>query len=552
MVLNSVASASVKVIFKPVFVNVTPHSIDITPILSTSSIPANNVLVTLRLAFGNTPTQRYGGDAVQASDERGKLKLEIHDSDDDHHRSWITERDTHGDITLYFTAHPRKVDINTPIGPRIDLRTDNGGFLGAGCGMLPLPPEAEKVFGIIAEWDLQDAPSGNSTACSLGDSAIIRVEDKLEALQLSLFAVGATLQRYPAAHESPHFGMFWFEVQPFDMPSFSSYIKSLYEKMSDFFNDPTRTPYRIFLRSSPRAFGGAGYRHSFMLEYFPDMPISTKQVRGILAHEIVHNWPLLEGPPIDVDRSGTIWWNEGIATYYQTLLPFRFDLITKVRFVHELNSLAQEYYTNPAVHMSNSEAAKNAWIDSNAQRLPYHRGMMYFIRLAHLVMQTSSGRSSLNYLVLQILDRKRSEQRHGLEEWLKMVSCDLGEKVARDTYESMASGRTLIVPSPDCLAHLGLRMERRDQEMFELGFSASSLNARKIEGLVAGSRAEAAGIEEGHEIVELTTMVWEVTNEFERRMKMILSKEGNREQTCEFEYWPRGYEKVESWRWNEA
>lgn len=116
--------------------------------------------------------------------------------------------------------------------------------------------------------------------------------------------------------------------------------------MSAFFSDPpsANNPYRIFVRCADpaRGFGGTAFKRSYCLEYDsasvggepPEVPaylsqkvpspnspirqpISVNDLRGLLAHEMVHNWPLL-GKAVDSDQSSKAydWYNEGLLSFF--------------------------------------------------------------------------------------------------------------------------------------------------------------------------------------------------------------------------------------------
>lgn len=89
---------------------------------------------------------------------------------------------------------------------------------------------------------------------------------------------------------------------------------------------------------------------------------------------MAHNWPRLgRYAPSSTPRPAsmfpladslcdddTAWFDEGIAVYYGTLLPYRLGVCTASQFTAELNSHAQAHYTNPCVGLSNKETHKRA------------------------------------------------------------------------------------------------------------------------------------------------------------------------------------------------
>ncbi|TKA80039.1 hypothetical protein B0A55_01766 [Friedmanniomyces simplex] len=556
------ALPSINVTFTPIF-NATatlPAILNIYLSFSPPNLPANASLVELSLAFGNVPCQAYNEtNPLLAADDHGVLDLTVTDDEAHNLRRWLTSRATSGAVSLSMTALPREIDITTPIGPRVDLRELNGGLLGSAFSMVPLPaPPPNTPHDVTFCWDLSRSPPNTSFASSLGEDLCTEITDKpqaIQALQSSIFAVGPTLQRYTPASQSPEmlqFGLFYFGNRsniPFDVIKLADYIQALFINMCGFFDDSDTRRYRVFLRPSMRGFGGAGFLSSFMLEYFPSVKVEQWELEWLLAHEIAHNWPLMDSTPGQTTGADNTWYNEGIATYYQMFLPYRFGKTTRAEFLQQLNMNLQAYYTNPVINLSNEEAAERMWQNPAAQRLPYHRGLIYFLRMDCLVRQASDGNLGIDSPVLQLLERKRKGEAFDLETWILLAGEAVGNATrARDEYSDMAAGGFLGL-SLQTPSHLGLSVIATTQERLELGFDTASLNSRVISGLVPGSRADEAGVRDGDAIVETRVMYWQVADDISRNMSLRLKRDG-----AEFDvsYWPRSREKVPSLQFVEA
>ncbi len=532
-----------------------PAVLKISLSFSPPNLPANASLVELYIAIGNVPCQAYNEtNPILAVDDDGILDLTIAVGEEHNLRRWLTSRPTVGAVKLFMTALPREIDITTPIGPRVDLREIDGGLLGSASSMVPLPATTppHHSYKITVCWNLSKSHSNTSYASSLGEDLCTEIADKaqaIQALQSSIFAVGPTLHRYPPSSQSPEmsqFGLFYFGDRvdvPFDVIKLADYIQALFINMCGYFHDSDTRPYRVFLRPSLRGFGGQGFLSSFMLEYFPNVEVEQWELEWLLAHEATHNWPLMDSTPGQVTGADNTWYNEGIATYYQLFLPYQFGKTTKVEFVKQLNMNLQAYFTNPTINMSNEEVAEQTWQNSAAQRLPYHRGLLYFLRLEYLLQQSSGGKLGIRSPVLQLLERKRRGEAFDLSCWISLVGAAIGNiTVAKEQYQDMAAGGCLSLPST-ALFHFDLRVIHTAQERLELGFDTASLNSRVISGTVPGSRAEGAGIRDGDAIVQTRSMYWQVADNIARNMSMWLMRDD-----VEFDvsYWPRSREKVPS------
>ncbi|KAK5701239.1 hypothetical protein LTR17_022774 [Elasticomyces elasticus] len=551
---------SIDVTFMPIISPNEPAVLNISVTLYRPNLAANASLVELYLAFGNVPCQYYNGtNPITAIDDDGVLELLISDDEEYALRRWLTARPTSGTVNISMTALPRHIDITTPIGPRVDLREIDGGLQGSGFSVVPWPPNLPEIeHDLNFCWDLSHSPPNTNFASSLGEDLCHRFLDRAQAkqgMQSTVFAVGSTLHRYPPVEQSPElsqFGLFYFGNTsdiPFDIEKLGDYINALFINMNAFFDVPNSRPCRVFLRPSLRGYGGAGFLSAFMLEYYPNMNVEQWELEWLLAHEVTHNWPLMDSSPGQPTQADNTWYNEGIATYYQMLLPHRFGHTTKEELVKQMNMNLQAYFTNPAIDLSNEEAAERMWTDPAAQRLPYHRGLVYFLRMGFFVSQASGGFVGIDDAVLELLEARRRGEPFGLDAWISLVGGALGDVAeAWREYNTMAVGGYLGLP-PAALSYLGLRVVSVMQERLDLGFDPSSLNSRVIAGVITGSRAHDAGLREGDVLVENQAMYWQVADDISRNMTLKLKRDG---QDFELTYWPRSRETVPSLQVEEA
>ena len=533
------------------------------------TVHANTTLVELPLWVGNTPTQQYDesrNHSLQAFDDAGPLRLTIMDDHSYNMRRWLPQRDTHGQIIIFCTAFPGTVEIHTSTGPRTDLRQIDGGLLGSGVDMIPVPPFPDEEYNILFKWAHKDFPPGISWVTTfpyLTESYQTLTDARVEVLQRSLFAVGTKLNRYPPhlpgtvpGTGSKNFGLYWFGDEkhvPFNVSSLGAYIQELHGGMDMFFQNPYpgNNDYSIFLRQSMRGFGAASFNNAFILEYHHSENVTLSELRRLVAHEMVHKWALMELPArsnsISASNVETTWYNEGIASYYATFFPYRLNATDRREFLKSLNFSMQAYYTNPAIKLTNRECAQQQWQNIDAHRLPHHRGMAYFLLLGWELRQQFNDTTTIDDLVIQLLNKRRSEQRHDRDVWLELVSAKLGMDKAREMYEAMANGTILTLP-PDTLGNLNLTLVPQEQERLELGFATRSFETRVVEGVVAGSRAEAAGIRDGDYIIN-STMYWQVADEIGRNMCLRLRRDVAEE--WDVEYWARSFGKVKSYQWRD-
>ena len=233
----------------------------------------------------------------------------------------------------------------------------------------------------------------------------------------------------------------------------------------------------------------------------------------------------------------------GVAVYYGGFLPYKFGIVNEQQFVQSINREASAYYTNPSRALSNSEAAARAWEDFEIQRLPYSRGAMYFLDVNAKIMGISKGTRSIDEPVLELLRRKKNGQKYGLEEWLDILEKEFG-LTAKQDWEIMGRGE-LVIPASNALGP-DYELVRSDQEPWELGFFASSMTSRIIDGLIPSSRAAEAGLRDG-DVLLRNDFLSNSADHYERNLTLAIRRDDSRE--INISYWPRRWDKVECYQW---
>ncbi|WP_326778929.1 M61 family metallopeptidase [Streptomyces sp. NBC_01445] len=440
---------------------------------------------------------KVAADGIHAADELGPLAL-THTRDEPTPsftmRRWTTQRSTKGDVTVEYAAPVRIVDFSTANGPLFDLRAEGCGISAGGLGFLALP-EQDGIFETQTQWDLQELPVGARGVSSHGEGTVRRTTT-LESLTFTFYMAGV-LHSYPAEPD-PTYGVFWLSEPTFDASLIGQQGRILYEEMCRFFREPA-PGFRIFVRKHPYpGLGGSllpGSR-GYMFGWGDTETHTTEELTRLLAHETVHNWPLLDG--FSHDPSQVSWYNEGIAEYYSMFIPHRAGLLSDDDFLRLLNKRARGYYANPLQSLSSAAAAGLYWKDWRAQRVPYGRGLLYLIDTDHRLRQASQGARSLDDVVRTILERDRAGQRVTLDDWLELVTGEMGES-AKTAFEAMMSGEP-VLPDLDCLMPRFTAIESPIDE-FDIGFAYYSFKTRTVSGLVETSEAAKAGVRDGDLIV---------------------------------------------------
>ncbi len=489
------AAPELKLELKPHMSGGAVDYIDVTTTIGHPNLKTGDTLLRMALVIVAIPTPRYDGDAIRARDASGNLQLTLKDeppTPSGQYRQWLIARATSGDVVVNYHATMRAVSASTRPGPLFDLRAESGGLNGAGIAFLALP-NTETPYRIGVHWDLSGMPAGARGVCSYGEGDV-HLTDKASALADAYFAAGP-LKSFPA-DASSDYAMYWFDDPPFDARLVAENIYKFHTFVANFFHDKGAS-YRVFVRKNPyNGGGGTTLTRSFMFGYSDDKIPKPADLQGLLAHEIVHNWPAMQG-----EHGDTAWYSEGTAEYYSILLSYRAGIYDLAKFQKEINQRASAYYTNPYIALTNQQAAEKFWSDSRAQRVPYGRGFMYLARVDAEVRAKSGGARSLDDLVQAMLERKRDEEKYGVAEWLELVTKEIGPQ-ARIEFEAMTKGEVQI-PEANSFAPC-FQPEKSQEKLLDYGFDAKVLEGanKVVKGLESDSAAAKAGLRDGDVIVE--------------------------------------------------
>jgi len=521
--------------------------VDVSIVLPSADAPAGEALLMMPAVYINIETAAKTMTDFEARDAAGILPMETKDDPPGgpvYFRRWIPTRPVKGDLFVRYRA---------PIDPRpqtrsevpIVLRSEDGGFHGGGTFFV-LSPAAAARYGLQIHWDLDALGPQARGISSLGDNDIEVAEAGAADQLTSVFFMAGPMSRYPANPAPGGFSAAWLTRPPFDPLPLMAWAEKLYNSYRSFFKTEGEKPYRVFLRTNRvNAGGGIGLVNSFVATF--DDKTKAEDLKLLLAHEMFHTFaPSLEKES-EHGMGSTQWFTEGLAIYYQRLLPLRAGLIEPAVFLADLNLTAGRYYTNLLNGTPNDQIAPRFWEDTRIRVLPYDRGSMYLAVVDSKIRKASGGKRSLDDLLLTLLDRQKKGLAVGPETWVELVTGDLGP-AAKEEYEAMLAG-AVMVPASDAF---GPEYERTVVPLrrFELGFDAKVMleHPSVIHGLVSGSEAERAGLRDGDEILLVSAGLDSVQEDQKRLLTLKVRREGK---DVSITYLPRG-ETVDAYQWVRA
>ena len=492
-----------------------------------------------KLALVSSNVDAAAIEDLQASDAKGPLNLSPHDDTGQRaSRHWSADRDVSGVLAIHYRAPITNAPNARGAAPPFELRTEAGGFSGLG-GNFILQPETSPIYNIKTAWNLSAAGPKAVGVSSLGVGDATKAS-KPDILANSFF-MGGNIHRYPDPLPANGFLSVWQGTPPFDARALMQWTGDLYGYYTHFFQQKDNPPYEVFLRRNPvNAGGGVEVGRSFVGTF--DKDADTKDFKLTLAHEMVHTF--VGGLNDNDEDLSESWYSEGLAVYYERVLPLRAHAITPDDFLTDLNSTAARYYTDLLNDAPNDQIAARFWADTRIRVLPYDRGALYFANLNSEIRKASRGKRSLDDLVQTMIDRKRAGQSSDQAQWVLLLQDALGA-AGKQGLDDMLAGKLVLPPSDafgPCFARTTAPLKR-----YELGFDTAVLAepSRIVRGLVVGSAAARAGLRNGDHIVKPVPQD-QIQADQHATLTLLIARDGKEFPVT---YLPRG-ETVQAYQWH--
>lgn len=445
---------------------------------------------------------------LSAKDDHGPLALQVRDTDlpTEHARDsetggatreWYTDRPVSGRVVLRYSVPARATLPPRGPAPPLEFKNDDGAISAAGNVFLIMPPGNGRYRTNI-RWDLSNLPSGARGISSLGEGVASNPSLSSSELRMTYFMAGKLSTLHTAATKDGFFAA-WQGRPTFDAPALMEWTGNLHERYIRFFDQKKQTRYGVFLRFNPvNAGGGTGFFRSFVLTYGAGKGSNPLLLKFTLAHEMFHTFqPFITSPAGKVSS----WFGEGLAVFYQSRLPLRYGLIEPQQFIDDINYTAARYYSNPYARLSNQEAGDGFWKETRIRTLAYDRGMLYFAMVDEMVKRSSMGKVTLDQMMMEMLRRQNATGSLTNLDWEAVLKKNIGDEAVSHFHRFLAG--EMPVPSSSAFGSCFARTTKRVRR-YEVGFDPTVLGEQRrvIRGLVAGSTAAAAGLQNGDEIMK--------------------------------------------------
>jgi predicted metalloprotease with PDZ domain len=283
--------------------------------------------------------------------------------------------------------------------------------------------------------------------------------------------------------------------------------------------------YLFLLHLSANSYGGLEHKNCCSLLYPRWQMRSPEQYRRfiqLVAHEFFHLWNVKRIYPeglanFDYDRENytpSLWFSEGVTSYYDLLIPCRAGIYDRQTFLAELSKEISRFLTTPGrLVQPVTEASFDAWIklyrpdanSSNSQMSYYLKGAMVTLLLDLLIRAHSNQARSFDDVLQQLWSvYGRAEIGFGATELEDLIR-EIANVNLQDFYERYLYG-VAELPFNEYLQPFGLQVVPTDPEPLPpyWGAVVKNENGRDIVKTVASdSPAALAGIDPGDELLAI-------------------------------------------------
>jgi hypothetical protein len=517
------------------------------PARQVHQLPEYSDLVSFTDSLDTTSDSGDEDGVPQLFDMLGKLLILAQSRCGNSNLEMVEARSTAEYMRLVYRAFPL-ITRETEFGaPAADLRLDQGGLLGSGIAFIPFTTNDETCRSVV-QWDLSKAPPGTRAVWTFGEGPDpVETVGHSSILSESVYMVGKIQSNPPAATPwtlPDYYGYYWFGDLPSNIQVIRDIHYEFFVKVSDFFQDPpsTTNPYRSFVRNNGRVnqcFGGSGFTRSHIFDY--DSLITKAEDYDLIrrmSHEMVHNWL---GPSATDDAID--WLYEGIRDTLSIYLPFRTGFRSGDYFSSTLSMLCMKYYTNPFLRLPLTDLITHAPTNEYAKEMLTARAWAFVIATDFRARKLAELKRPLEDLAIKVLAKKRARgEPHGIFEWLDLLRPLMGSE-ARDLFENMRRGTVILFPV-ELFGASTHYLKAVQQEILDFGMDRESFEDGVVTALRKWTRAEEAGLREGDKILWYSPP-WKCVDDFHAQMELFVESAGVEKRVV---YWPRAFDKADSWK----
>jgi predicted metalloprotease with PDZ domain len=234
----------------------------------------------------------------------------------------------------------------------------------------------------------------------------------------------------------------------------------------------------------------------------------------LMSHEYFHLWNVKRIRPAELwpydyhaeQYTPLLWWSEGVTDYYADLANLRSGLWTSEQFLNSAASNMQQVELAPEP-WSQEDGSVATWIDEvfvNSSQLYYPKGSLTGMLLDVSVRDATDNRRSLDDVTRELYTRFSRKGKGFTTADLLGLLREFGTPDVESFYQRYINGREPL-PYETVFAKAGFAVGRQTTSTPFLGVNAQPDQTGKmvVQGVVAGSSAEAAGLQVGDVLLKV-------------------------------------------------
>jgi predicted metalloprotease with PDZ domain len=283
---------------------------------------------------------------------------------------------------------------------------------------------------------------------------------------------------------------------------------------------PRDDPYLFVLHLLEEGYGGLEHDRSTVLQYGRRAlarPEGRRKLLQLVAHEYLHRWNVralraAELTPIDYDRPvpvPTLWFAEGITSYYDQLLPLAAGCGGEAELLDDLGEDLSRFLLTPGRRVQSlRQSGEEAWV--KLYRRDAHSAdnqISYYLKGAVLALVLDlhlRRHGSALCLVLRSLWRSHGRWRRGYRE-ADLIAAFAAQAPDLSTLLPTWLESTEDPAMEEYLADVGLKLEAETSPLPDFGWqleggAAGLLRLARVE---RGGPAESAGLQVGDELLAI-------------------------------------------------
>ena len=427
---------------------------------------------------------------------------------------WQVETNNQTDLTISYRLYANELTVRT------NHLDDSHGFFTGAATFFFIPdfthcPITLTVVPPRSSWQVATTLPAKDVDQNTG-AATFWAED-FDTLVDCPVEVGEHTHKTFTVEGKPHHWVVWGEGN-LNLEQLTKDTQKIIETEAEIFGGLPYEQYSFLLHLSNGGFGGLEHKESCVLNYrrfgFRETESYQRFLR-LVAHEFFHLWNVKRIRPIaletfDYDQENytpSLWFSEGVTSYYDQLIPLRAGLMTRREFLASFSKEITRLLTTPGRQIQPlAESSYDAWIklyrrdanSPNSQISYYLKGEMVALLLDLTIRDRHDNQRSFDDVLRQLWQTFGKSETGFTPEQLEACITNIADQDLTAIFHKFLH-TTEELPLAEWLERFGLKLQARQGESPPwLGISVKGEGQwTKITSVMSDSPAAQAGITPG-------------------------------------------------------